>query len=149
MNKFRFKLEPLYEYRQRLEELSQKEFSEALRKLSEEESKLLALKDLYRKSSEDIDKMKEENAGNPELNLYYAYVTSLKKHIDEQAKIISGVKTALEGKRCNLLAVSKDKKVVEILKERSYNSYMEKLNKEEQKIADDLVTSRFKRKTDE
>lgn len=149
MNRFRFKLEPLYEYRQRLEELSQKEFSETLRKLSEEEAKLLALKDLYSKSSEDMDKMREENAGNPELNLYYAYVTGLKKHIDEQSRIIIGVKAALEEKRLNLLSASRDKKVVEILKEKSYSSYMDKLNKEEQKISDDLVSSRFKRKTDE
>ncbi len=149
MNKFSFKLEPLYEFRQRLEELSRKEFSEALRTLSEEESKLAALKDLYRKSSEEIDKLKEENAAGQELDLYYTYVTGLKKHIEEQARIISSVKAGLEEKRRSLIEASKNKKAVEILKERSYNLFVEGSNREAQKISDDMAAVRFKRKTHE
>jgi len=93
--------------------------------------------------------LKEENAAGQELDLYYTYVTGLKKHIEEQARIISSVKAGLEEKRRSLIEASKNKKAVEILKERSYNLFVEGSNREAQKISDDMAAVRFKRKTHE
>lgn len=145
MNKFVFKLEPLYEYRQRLQELCQKEFGEASKKLEEEETKLQALKDLYSKSCNEIDDMKERSEEVKDLNLYYDYIAGLKRHIDQQGIIINSVRAAFEKKRAELLESTKSTKVIEVIKEKHLDIYNHALNKEEQKTNDDLVTSRFKR----
>ncbi|MBI5454989.1 MAG: flagellar export protein FliJ [Deltaproteobacteria bacterium] len=145
MNRFVFKLEPLFEYRERLKELSQKEFGEALRRLEEEETKLAALKGVYRKSSSEIDELKESGAPFDEIDLYYSYIAGLKRHIAGQEKCIIECRRMLEAKRGELLEASKKKKVIEIMKEKSWLSYNERANKEEQKASDDLTTSRFKR----
>ncbi|OGP33665.1 MAG: flagellar export protein FliJ [Deltaproteobacteria bacterium GWC2_56_8] len=145
MNKFVFKLEPLFEYRERLKELSQKEFGEALKRLEDEETKLSDLKGLYKKSSSDIDALKENGAPFDEIELSYSYVVGLKRHIAGQEQCIAECRRSLEAKRGELLEASKKTKVMEIMKEKSRLSYNEKANKDEQKATDDLTTSRFKR----
>ncbi len=145
MNRFVFKLEPLYDYRQRLEEASQREFSEALMLLEEEERKLVDLQRAYIKGCEDLDRLKEEGGQAEELGMYGAYFFGLKRHISEQEKIIADARAEFEARRAHLEEATKDKKVVETLKERSYSTYMKALDKEEQKENDDLVSSRFKR----
>lgn len=149
MKRFAFKLEPLFDYRKRLEEISRKEFSEALKKLDEEEARLSLLRDVYKKTSAEIDGLKERGAPFGEIDLYYSYAAGLKKHIADQERIIREVRKALERKRAELHQASKNKKVIETIKEKSYNSHMEMMNKLEQKASDDLVTSRFKRSAEE
>ncbi|MBE9528943.1 MAG: flagellar export protein FliJ [Proteobacteria bacterium] len=148
MNRFVFKLEPLYDYRQRLEEASQREFSEALMLLEEEERKLVELQKAYIKGCDDLDKLKEEGGQAEELGMYGAYFYGLKRHIAEQEKIIAGAREEFEARRAHLEESTKEKKVVETLKEKSYNTYIKELDKEEQKENDDLVSSRFKRSRD-
>ncbi len=145
MNKYAFKLEPLYDYRQRLENICKKEFGEAMRRLDDEETKLEALNDNYRKSKEEIDKLKEEGGQATDINMYYAYFMGLDKHINDQKQIIVEVRRLLEGKRGKLVEATKDRKVVETLKERSLDSYNQKLVKEEQKATDDIVSGMFNR----
>lgn len=145
MNKFVFKLEPLYEYRQRLEEICMKEFGEAVRRLDDEEARLSMLHEGYLKSSDEMDRMKEDGAQADELNMYYAYFIGLKKHIGEQEKIIRQVREVFEAKRGDLATATKDRKVVQTIKEKSFGAYVQRLDKEEQKATDDIVSSRFKR----
>ncbi|MDO8427533.1 MAG: flagellar export protein FliJ [Deltaproteobacteria bacterium] len=145
MGKFVFKLEPLYEYRQRMEEISQREFSEALRRLEDEEVKLNRLKAANQKAFGEMDEMKEKGAGVEEINLYYLYIAGLKNRIGEQEKILKEFRELLELNRKKLIEASKGRKVIEIMKERSFNSYIEGINREEQKTADDMVNSLYKR----
>ncbi|MBI5587536.1 MAG: flagellar export protein FliJ [Deltaproteobacteria bacterium] len=146
MNRFVFSLEPLYDYRMRLEDICKKEFGEALRRLEDEETKLELIKESYRKSSDVIDGMKEKGAPMEEFSLYYAYITRLKEHIEEQEKVIVDVRALFEAKRVSLAESAKKKKVVELLKEKSYGLYSMREDKAEQKASDDLTSSRFRSK---
>jgi len=144
MDKFVFKLEPLFDYRIRLEEICKKEFSSALKKLEEEEAKLELIKEVFKKSSKEIDEMKENDAPIEEFSIHYAYIMRLKTHMAEQEKIISDVRAEFESKRKKLGEAAKSKKVVESIREKSYGIYMDKSNKAEQKASDDLTSSRFR-----
>lgn len=146
MNRFVFKLEPLFDYRMRLEDICKKELGEALKRLEDEESKLELIKVIYRKASDEIDRMKENNAPIEEFSLYYAYITNLKTHIEAQEKIIAEVRASFEAKREKLAEAARKKKVVELIRDRSYGSFVERENKAEQKASDDLTSSRFKKK---
>jgi flagellar FliJ protein len=145
MNKFVFKLEPLYEYRQRLEEICMREFGEAVKRLDDEETRLSMLHEGYLRSSEEMDKLKEDGGQAEDLNMYYAYFLGLKKHISEQERIIRQVREVFESKQGSLAVATKERKVVETIKDRSFDAYVQRLEKEEQKTTDDIVSSRFKR----
>ncbi|HEY4707084.1 MAG TPA: flagellar export protein FliJ [Thermodesulfobacteriota bacterium] len=146
MPKFTFKLEPLFEYRQRLEELSQKEFGEALSRLKSEEEKIGRLKELYMKSSSEIDALKESGAPGAEMDLYHSYVAGLKRHISEQERILSQVSAAVEKKRVELVEASKNKKVIELMKEKSLHQHNQRVNRQEQKESDERNSRDFGRK---
>lgn len=145
MKKFVFKQEPLYEFRKLLEELSQVEFASALKRLDEEESKLSLLKGVYGKTSEEADGLKEKGAPVQDIRMYHDYLTTLKMHIAAQEGVLKELRVIFEKKRNELLEASRDKKVLETMKEKSYNEYIAHMEKQEQKITDDMVTSRFKR----
>ncbi|MBI5344592.1 MAG: flagellar export protein FliJ [Deltaproteobacteria bacterium] len=145
MKKFVFKLEPLLDYRKRLEEISLKEFSVALRTLDEEEGKLVLLNEMCRRSSEDIDRLKEEGAGADDFNMHYLYITGLKSHIKGQEAIIKAVRAEFEAKRAELIEATRKKKVVETIKGKNLHEHMRMFEKEEQKTTDDITSSRFKR----
>lgn len=146
MKKFVFKLEPLLDYRKRLEEISLKEFAVVLKTLDEEEGKLSLLNEMCKKSFDDLDRLKEEGASSAEdFNMHYSYIAGLKLHIKGQEAIIKTVRTDFEAKRNDLIEASKRKKVVETIKERNLREHVRTAEKEEQKISDDLTSSRFKR----
>ncbi len=145
VQKFVFKLEPLLEYRKRMEELFRRDFLEAGRMLEEEEGKLETLRDAYQKSVYELDRLKEEGGGTTELNLHYNYINSLKHYIEEQKKIVNELRAAYELKRKELVESSKAKKTVELVKERSLESYRVEANRAEQKDTDEIAALRFAR----
>lgn len=146
MPKFTFKMEPLFEYRQRLEELCRKEFGEALARLRSEEEKIERLKELYKKSSFEIDGLKESGAAAGEMELYHSYVAGLKRHISEQERILSQVSAAVEKKRGELIEASRNRKVMELMKEKSLHQHNQRVSRLEQKESDDLISGSFGRK---
>lgn len=144
MASFRFTLEPLYEHRQRLEELSQREFHEVTMRLKAEEEKLGHLRELLAKSHTEADE-KKERGETGDLGLYHSYMEGLKRHIKAQERMISEIGALLERKRVELVEASRNKKVVEVMKERSFNDFNQETAKREQKEADELTIARFRR----
>lgn len=145
MKKFDFKLEPLYDYRQQIEDICKKEFSAANARLDEEEVKVKRLRDVYRSSSDEIDEMKANGSSMDEITRHYDYLISIKGHIAEQEKVIVEFRSALEVRRAELHEASKNKRVVEIMREKSLDAHSKEMNRLELKTADDMAVSRFKR----
>ncbi len=145
MNKFSFKLEPLYEYRKLIEELKLKDFGSAMKTLSEQEAKLNKIKDEHKRSSSEMDRMKEAGGELDELRLYTSYLQGLKRHIDAQQEVIRKCALELERRRGEFIEASKEKKLIKTIKDKSFSEYTMQLGKQEQKITDDSNTSRLKR----
>ncbi|MEK6531334.1 MAG: flagellar export protein FliJ [Deltaproteobacteria bacterium] len=145
MNKFSFRLEPLYEYRKLIEELKLKDFGSAMKMLGEQEAKLNRIKDEHKRSSSELDGMKEAGGAIDELRLYNAYIQSLKRHIDAQQEVIRKCAVELERRRGEFIEASKEKKLIKTIKDKSLSQYNMELGRMEQKITDDSNTSRLKR----
>lgn len=149
MKGFVFNLQPLLEFRERVEEISGKEFGEALRRLEEEEGRLLALKDVYTRTSLEIDAMKEEWARTPreagDIGLYCAYITRLKDHIEEEENILASARAVLE-RRGAAREAAGEKKAVETMREKASGSRLRAAGKEGQKADDGMVSARFARR---
>jgi len=142
--KFSFNLEPLLDYRKRLEELSKKDFAEAAAQLREEEERLVGLRRTYREASEEVDELKTSGRTH-ELGLYAAYLARLKTTIAGQEKAIEEARGELERRRGELLEATKEKKVVEVMRERSFEAFRKRERRRDQKETDELATTRFKR----
>ena len=149
MRKFVFNLEPLYGHRQRLEELKQKEFAEVNQSLQAEEKKLIELIATYKSSASDLDKRKEQGATVLEIETHHAYLEGLKRRIRTQELAVSNIRVLLEKKRADLIDASRDRKVIEIMKEKSLNAHQQRAEKLELKESDDLTSARGRRRGNE
>lgn len=149
MSRFKFNLEPLYEHRQRAEEASQRAFAEANLKLKAEERRLEEMKGRYSSAGAQLDSLKEKGAPGHEMQMHHSYLEGLKRQIAAQAATVLQHAKVAEKKRLELIEAARDKKVIEIMKERSLSAHMVKENRREQKEADDLTSARMRRKGNE
>jgi len=149
MRKFVFNLEPLYGHRQRLEELKQKEFAEVNQSLQAEEKKLIELIGLYKSSATELDKRKEQDAAVLEIETHHAYLEGLKRRIRTQELAVCNIRVLLEKKRADLIDASRDRKVIEIMKEKSLSAHRQRAEKLELKESDDLTSARGRRRGNE
>jgi len=143
MKKFNFKLEPLLEYRQRLEDILRKDLAEVGRLLAIEEAKLQGLRDMHSNSIKEVERLKGEDNNTEELMLYYNYLVGLKSYIEEQSQMVAKSKQIYEKQRQKLVESAKERKTVELVKERAQSQHESDENKEDQKITDDIGSSRF------
>lgn len=149
MSRFVFNLQSLYEYRQRTEELSQRAFADVNLRLQAEERRLAQLKQLYIDTGREMDVLKEKGVSTHELELHHSYLTGLKRQIASQEAAVIELQKHLEKKRTELVEAARNKKVIEIMKERSLSAHALKENRREQKEADDLTSARLRRKGNE
>lgn len=149
MRKFVFNLEPLYGHRQRSEELRQKEFAAAGQSLKAEEQKLVELIGLYKSSARELDSLKEEGAGVHDVQTHHAYLEGIKARIKTQEAKTAQKRVELEKKRADLVDAARERKVIEIMREKSLSAHQSRVEKLELKEADDLTCARLRRKENE
>jgi len=149
VSRFVFSLESLYAFRQRTEELAQKEFSDVNLRLAAEERRLNELAALHRSSSAELDGMKDRGALIADIQMQQAYLEGLRRHIKAQEQAVARARDLVESKRGELIEASRERKVVEIMKERSLEAHNKKESRREQKESDDLTSARLRRKGNE
>lgn len=144
MKKFVFALQPVLEHRKRIEEEKQLAAAARKRALVEAEAELARLNDEFRTYS---TKLREEHAKlqTGELQSLYAHLQFVDRCTVAQLKIVAERRAAFERARLDLLAASKEKKVVEKLKERRKDSHDKEFARVEQKELDDANARRHGR----
>ncbi|MFQ5465384.1 MAG: flagellar export protein FliJ [Thermodesulfobacteriota bacterium] len=144
MKKFAFNLQPLFEHRQDLLDLKQAELGSAMDRLAAEVERLEALTEAYRRTGAELDEIKRKGAQSPELNLYSAYLASVRLRLEDQEALISEIREDCEARRKSLVEASRDRKVVEMVKKRSYEGHLKEADRSEQKDHDELASRRTK-----
>jgi len=137
MKKFAFKLETLHEYRRKLEGMTLHELASVVERLEEEEAKLAMLREIYAKAAKDADRAR---AGSDikGLRLYADYIEGLKRHIENQGRIIEVFKREYIAKKDELSGVSRDRKALDKARENELNRYRKESEAEEQSALDEL-----------
>ena len=77
------------------------------------------------------------------MKLYYRYLRKLESDIRTQEQNVNVVEKEMEIHRLVLLDATKDRKVLENLKENKYKSYITDLIKKEQAVIDDVAIFNF------
>jgi flagellar protein FliJ len=142
MKKFRFTLQPVLEHRERFEDEKQQVVAHRKRAVDDAERELRRLNDEFRTRSERM--RKEHRAlGAEELRMQYAHMQFLDRAIVAQIRVVAERRVAFERARIELVEASKERKVVEKLKDRRREAH----DAEEQRVAqneiDDQNARRF------
>lgn len=147
MRKFKFRLESVLEFRKRKEDQRKKELGLLKQFLQKEQ---LFLKELEVKMIESQNKMQAQQHGT--LNMesimnYYYYLTNVKEKILNQIALIEELIARIEQKREDLITASKERKIMEKLKDNQYKEFRDMLEKWEAKAIDEMATNLYTHKT--
>lgn len=141
MAKFKFALEPVLDHRERIEEEKQGILAARQRELKAAEDELARLNGEFKRYSTVL---REDHAklSSDELRWHYAHLEFLDRCMTMQHSIIFGRRAAVDRARADLIAASKDRKVIEKLKDRRLEEHQAQEAAQEQKELDDTNNRR-------
>lgn len=141
MDKFKFNLQKVLDYRIKLEDEKKEEFIESQRDLM-----------LQRNLLDDMSNMKIEMQSRKfnfkfsfDFQNHARYIELLQNRIDEQKSIVLTAKDRFETKKFELIKCTSDRKVIEKLKEKAKEEFEFEQSQIEQKQNDDFALFAFVR----
>jgi flagellar protein FliJ len=144
VKRFSFALQPVLDHRKRIEDEKQLVVAVRKRALDEAEAERARLDNEFRRHAA-ILRDKHSELETRELQSIYAHLQFLDRCIVAQIRIVAERRVALDRARNELLAASKEKKVVEKLKERRREAFVQEEQRVEQKELDDGNARRYER----
>ncbi|MDP4179484.1 MAG: flagellar export protein FliJ [Bacillota bacterium] len=146
MAKFFFKLQPLLNIKTQLENNAKNELGKAVQKLEEEKDRKKQLENYRQKYIDDFGEKSGKGMRVEKLKEYTAYISHLAHKIEAQNKNIKEASENVDKHREELVAIVKEIKILEKLKEKKYKEYLNELQKDEQKVIDELVSYKYTEK---
>ncbi len=143
MKKFKFRLEKVLEHKIRLFDLAEEEYLVEVRVLRAEEEKLEKIKADYRHSMQVLVERTKQKFTIKELAVHYKYLFHLKREMKNQVDVVVKQEKVVDAKRTRLIEASKEKKVLERLKDKRHRTYVYHVEKDEQKMMDDITNAKF------
>ncbi len=147
--RFKFKLEKVLELRKRKEQEREKELADLKELLMREETFLEELKEEAARTSEIMHSLQEavqEKLDMKELVRYYDYLEKVREKISDQIAQIRRVIADIEKKRQQLVEASKERKIMEKLKDNQYRKFKQTLETIERRFLDELGTINYNQK---
>ncbi|MCK9443569.1 MAG: flagellar export protein FliJ [Tissierellaceae bacterium] len=139
MAKYKFKLDRILNYKERIEDVKKAEFAEYNSILIREEERLNHFnnykKDLLTQKRESMNGL---TAGA--FKLHNDYLKDVSNMIENQKKTVEIAQKDVNKAEGELLVAMQEKKSFERLKEIKYEEYIEDEKKKEEKIIDTIVT---------
>ncbi len=141
---FRFRFENILKYRENIEKQKISEFLKAQEKYYNQKKKV---EKLEKERDSILDLMKElsssENFDIATFNMVRGFVLKLEDDIKFEQEVLIQLKEIMEIRRRELLKATQDKKIMEKLRERDYNAYMEFINKKETIELDEITSKNY------
>lgn len=136
MKKFAFSLEPVLDHRERIEDEKMRVFGERQRELQAAQDELARLHGEFKRYSDAL-RDGHRSLATEELRRHYAHLEYLDRRITMQHAIISQRRIETERARVSLVEASKDRKVIEKLKDKKLQEHRLRQSALEQKESDD------------
>jgi flagellar protein FliJ len=146
MPKFAFRLDPVLDHRQRLEDEQQIVFAAALSVLISAEA---VRDDFIARRAAMRERLLEHHAEmeHVELRATYAHLDYLDRSIVAQQVVIEEARGKVDHERAKLVVKTKDKKILSTLKERRRETFEFEAAATEQRESDEINSRRFDRVT--
>ncbi|WP_291964884.1 flagellar export protein FliJ [Caloramator sp.] len=139
---YKFKLEKLLELKLKREDSLKLEVSEYLNKIKIKKDQIENIKEKINFSKNN----KINSAFSYDLKNYISYINYLESKLIEEQKNLIILENELEKIKEQLINATKERKVLENLKEKSYNEFLSELNKIENKIIDEMAIINYFKK---
>ncbi len=145
MAKFKFRLQGYLNIKEKLEEQKKLDYGKALKTLEEEKVKKAKLQT---SKNETLQAFKK-GVGNDgfirpnEIQNYNNYIKATNERIKKQEQVVKEAGDQAEQKRKLLVEAVKDRKALDVLKEKALSDYMIEENKAEQKVIDEIVSYKY------
>lgn len=136
MKKFKYSLENVLKYKKDTEDGIKENYLKLKNRIDEEESVLDSLSIQLQDNLTHINTKIYVNGIS--FKNSYSYMYTLQDKIESQEKVVSEYKIKLDEARENLIFAQKERKTIEILKEKAYENHLREMEKEEQKLIDEL-----------
>lgn len=143
---FVFSLQTVLDYRKNLEERILNAFSEKKRELELEELRLQNLIEEKNNIVCELKNMQNRLLPIDDIARYVSYVERIRENEKKQNMIIAQTSEQLETKRVELLEAVKKRKVIEMLKDRHAEEYLNVERAFEQKNSDEMAVLKFGRR---
>ncbi len=144
MKKFDFKLQRLLDIREAAEKKVQNELAELVNKQNAIRLKQMEYQNNITRERESFTKrIKEEEFSFNDVLMFERFVDTSSRAIDVSEQKIEDMQPAIQQVRERLVEVSRERKVVEKLKERKRKEYEYELNREAIKENDDINQNIF------
>jgi len=142
--RFPFSLQPLLDWKRNVEEVAQIRLTAkmTLLKTQEEEIEKLTLKRLA--YDEDLQNKISRGIRATEYVIYKQFAEESRADLKVKEHKKKETVQAIERDREKLIQLSKEKKVLERLKEKKYKSFLYQVEKNEQKRSDEMVITRYR-----
>jgi flagellar FliJ protein len=144
MRKFTFGLQSVFDHRRRIEDERQLTLAEKQRDLEKAQSRLEELNGEFRSHS-DVLRRDHRSLSTEDLRLHYGHLDYLDRAITAQIRVVAERRVAVERARVDLLAASKDRKMMEKLKAHRFEAHQDDERRIEQKELDDGNARRYDR----
>ena len=135
---YRFNLQVLLDYRKRVEEGIQIELSHVQRKLEEEKQLVTSYREEKNFYEEELLRREEREIDVEEGILYRDYLKGMRAKIKKQEEIVTRMRVELDKKREELLAVTKNRKILEKVKEKDWEKFARELARREGMFIDEV-----------
>ena len=143
MPRFQFRLQQYLGVKEQIEEQKELEYANALRKLEEEKTKL---EEMINQRNEAIESMRRSllrSISPIEIRRFNNTIERLKHYIIVQQERVKAAEIFAEGKRQELIQAMKDRKALEVVKDKAHEEFMLEMNLAEQKLVDELVSFKY------
>ncbi len=137
MSEYIYKMEKVLEYRSHLEKKKVEEYARVNIRLGEERDRLSELQEEY------DGKGKNQEKGLHEMRMQFLYKEKLKQDMSFQQARIVVTENKVEDARGFLIEARKDRKIMEILKEKDKTQYLFEESQKEQKELDDISIMKY------
>lgn len=144
MKQFEFRLQKVMETTKAREELQKRELTLAIGDLTRNEALLVTMIDhLEEEVAQFAGRKVKGSIRVSSLAQYASYTDNLLSEINRQRREIEKLARVVEEHREKLLEITKDKKILERLKEKRFEEYRRKLRQVEQKFMDEISSRNF------
>lgn len=139
---FDFRLQSVLNYKKQAEERLMLDFADTKRRMDCEKETLKKLKIKRVDRISRLKKMGERPMRASDASSYLSYINHMREEENSQEDIVCKVEKELEEKRIELIGASRNRRILEIIKEKKLKEYRLSLIAMEQKELDEAVILR-------
>lgn len=142
MKKFRFSLETVLEYKQQVLDSLQAEHGAVLAQVRQQEELIEELEAEYRHMSGEFNRRKLEGLSILDAIKYEQVLRAMEREIEEARERLRELQKQAEKKREQVVEAKKETSSIEKLREKKLDGYNKALQKSEEAMIDELVSTK-------